>query len=60
MLNYDLQTLVDNLVRELRPYSETQQRFLLRAILAEIAEELGENIINFIGEECKDLRRNII
>jgi len=60
MLNYDLQTLVDNLVRELRPYSETQQRFLLRAILAEIAEELGENIINFIVEECKDLRRNII
>jgi len=60
MLNYDLQTLVDNLVRELRPYSETQQRFLLRAILAELTEELGEYIVNFIVEEARDLRRNII
>lgn len=60
MLSYDLRTLVDNLVRILRPYGDTQQRLLIRAILAELAEELGEYIINFIGEECKDLRRNIV
>ena len=57
MLSYDLRTLVDNLVRELRPYGDTQQRFLIRAILAEIAEELGEFIVNFIEEEARDLRR---
>ena len=60
MLNYDLRTLVDNLIRELRPYGDTQQRFLIRAILAELAEELGEYIVQFIEEEAKDLRRNII
>lgn len=60
MLNYDLKTLVDNLVRILRPYGDTQQRLLIRAILAELSEELGEYIVNFIAEECKDLRQNII
>ena len=60
MLSYDLRTLVDNLIRILRPYGDTQQRLLIRAILAELAEELGESIISFIGEECKDLRRNIV
>ena len=59
-MSYDLQTLVDNLVRELRPYGDTQQRFLIRAILAELSEELGEYIVQFIEEEAKGLRRNII
>jgi len=60
MLNYDLKTLIDNLIRELRPYSNTQQRFLLRAILAELSAELGEYFLQFIEEEARDLRRNII
>lgn len=60
MLSYDLMTLIDNLVRELRPYNNIRQRFLVRAILSELGEELGENILLYFEEEAKDLRRNII
>ena len=57
MLSYDLKTLVANLVREMRPYGDIQQRFLLRAILAELSAELGEYFLQFIEEEARDLRR---
>ena len=60
MLSYDVKTLVNNLVRELRPYDNMRQRFLVRAILSELGEELGEYIIQFFEEEARDLRRNII
>lgn len=58
MLSYDLRTIIDNLIRELHPHDFIRQRFLVRAILMELSEELGEYILEYFEEGARDLRRN--
>ena len=58
MLSYDLKTTVDNLVRELRPYDVIRQRYLIKEILAQMSEELGQYILEFFEEGCRDLRKD--
>jgi len=58
MLSYDLKTTVDNLVRELRPYDVIRQRYLIKEILAQMIEELGQYILEFFEEGCRDLRKD--
>lgn len=58
MLSYNLKTIIDNLVRELHPYDYVRQRYLIRAILIELNDELGEQILEFFEEGCRDLRQN--
>lgn len=58
MLDYDLLSLVQQLARELRYHSDAQQRLLLRAIIAELSNELGDYVLNFVSDEVTTLLAN--